>query len=195
MISSSFFDVNVLGPYRVTKAFSPLLIEAGGRISNIGSISGLLSGPMGGPYSMSKHAIEAYTDALSGEMEGLGVKVSVVEPGNYRSNITNATKVRRTERNQTGEGTLFDELIAGLEEELDDRSKYNEPDDVSTAVMHALFDDNPKLRYLVVPNQREAEITIQRWLRKLVQLNQDHPFSYDRDELVTMLDEALAAAE
>ena len=125
-------------------------------------------------------------------MESLGVKVSVIEPGNYRSNITNATKMRRIERNQTGEGTLFTELIDGLADELDDRSQYKEPDDVSAAVMHALFDDSPKLRYLVVPNQREAEITIRRWLRKLVQLNQDHPYSYDREALIALLDEALA---
>ncbi|MDZ7643447.1 MAG: SDR family NAD(P)-dependent oxidoreductase [Woeseiaceae bacterium] len=57
------FDVNVYGPYRVTMAFAPLLLESQGRVVNISSISGILSGPFLGHYSMSKHAIEAYTDS------------------------------------------------------------------------------------------------------------------------------------
>jgi NAD(P)-dependent dehydrogenase (short-subunit alcohol dehydrogenase family) len=44
-------DVNVFGPYRVTKAFAPLIIESKGRISTTGSISGILSGPFFGAYS------------------------------------------------------------------------------------------------------------------------------------------------
>ena len=44
-----------------------------------------------------------------------------------------------------------------------------------------------------MPNQREAEITIRKAVEELVQLNQDHPFSYDREALIRMLDEAMAA--
>jgi NAD(P)-dependent dehydrogenase (short-subunit alcohol dehydrogenase family) len=66
-------------------AFAPLIIESQGRITMTGSISGILSGTFIGPYSMSKHAVEAYTDSLAGEMEKFDVQVSVVEPGNYAS--------------------------------------------------------------------------------------------------------------
>jgi len=69
-------DVNVFGPYRVTKAFSPLIVASKGRITTISSISGILSPPRLGVYSMSKHAIEAFGDSLAGEMEPLGVKVT-----------------------------------------------------------------------------------------------------------------------
>ena len=62
------FDVNVYGVYRVTQAFAPLIIESQGRIVNISSISGVLDWTMGGPYSMSKHAIEAFNDTLALEM-------------------------------------------------------------------------------------------------------------------------------
>ena len=55
-------DVNVYGPYRVTKAFAPLIVESQGRITTISSISGILSGPTLGIYSMSKHAMEAFGD-------------------------------------------------------------------------------------------------------------------------------------
>ena len=52
-----------------------------------------------------------------------------------------------------------------------------------------------KRRYMVVPNQREAEITIRQAMREMVQLNQDHEFSYSRDDLVRLLDEALGELE
>ena len=55
----------------------------------------------------------------------------------------------------------------------------------------ALFEPNPKRRYMVTPDQREAEITIRKQIEQLVQLNERQPYSYDRDALVKMLDEAL----
>jgi len=72
---------NVYGVFRVTKAFAPMIIESKGRIVNISSIAGTLSGGLHGygMYVMSKHAIEAYTDQLSFEMAHLGVKVSAIE--------------------------------------------------------------------------------------------------------------------
>lgn len=168
-------DVNVYGPYRVTKAFAPLLIESKGRVTTISSISGILSSPTLGIYSMSKHAIEAFGDSLAGEMAPLGVTVSLVEPGNFNSEI-GATAAART-----GVATL-----------AADRSKYPEPDAVAEAVQHALFDANPKRRYMVVPAQHEAEITIRKAIEELVQLNRGHAHSYARDALVEMLDAALA---
>jgi len=59
------FDVNVFGPFRVTQAFAPLLIESKGHVLTTGSISGTLTWGMGGAYTMSKHAVEAFTVALS----------------------------------------------------------------------------------------------------------------------------------
>jgi len=64
--------------------------------------------------------------------------------------------------------------------------------------MHALFDEKPLRRYMVVPNDREQWFTIQTQLDEMVQLNQWGPYSYSRDELVEMLDATLsgeAAAE
>ena len=90
------FDVNVFGVYRVTQAFSPLIIESRGRIVNIGSIAGNIGVAFLGPYSMTKHAIEAYTDALAAEMQKFGVHVSVIAPGNYASKSGPATSPERS---------------------------------------------------------------------------------------------------
>ena len=69
---------------------------------------------------------------------------------------------------------------------------YKEPDEVSEAFMHALFDEKPLRRYMVVPNEKEQEWTITTKVNELVQLNTWGPYSYSRDELVEMLDAALA---
>ncbi len=187
-------DVNLFGPYRVTKAFAPLIIESQGRITTTGSISGILSGTFIGPYSMSKHGVEAFTDSLAGEMEKFGVRVSVVEPGNYNSAIMDTMRNRMQRRGQTPEGSLFEEELQQLMDGPSDRSHLKEPDEVAAAFLHALFDDNPKRRYMVVPNQGEAEITIKKAIKELVQLNEGHEYSYDREALIMMLDEALAAS-
>jgi NAD(P)-dependent dehydrogenase (short-subunit alcohol dehydrogenase family) len=96
-------NVNIYGPYRVTRAFAPLIIESKGRISIIGSISGTLSSATWGPYSMTKFAMEAYADALADEMKSFGVDVSLIEPGAYRSNIGKSALQRMDARNQSAD--------------------------------------------------------------------------------------------
>ncbi len=187
------FDVNVYGPYRITKAFSPLIIAEQGRITTIGSIAGTLSSPFVGPYTMSKHAIEAYTDSLAGEMAKFGVKVSVIEPGNYRSAISQSLKKRMDSRKHSIDGSLFEEEQSQFMDRIgSDRSQYKDPDEVSDATMHALFDENPMRRYMVVPNEGEARMTIKKAMQELVQLNEWQAYKYDRDALIAMLDEVLA---
>jgi NAD(P)-dependent dehydrogenase (short-subunit alcohol dehydrogenase family) len=188
-------NVNLFGPYRVTKAFAPLIIESEGRITTTGSISGILSSGLLGPYSMSKHAVEAYTDSLAVEMAKFNVEVSVIEPGNYNSSITETLQRRIDRRGQTAENSLYEEEIQGILESAGDRSRYKEPDEVSAALVHFLSDDNPKRRYMVVPNQNEAGITIRKIIEELTQLNERHAYSYSRDDLVAMLDEALEGLE
>jgi NAD(P)-dependent dehydrogenase (short-subunit alcohol dehydrogenase family) len=187
-------DVNVMGPYRVTKAFAPLIIESRGRISTTGSLSGFVTWPLGGPYTMSKHAVEAYSDVLAAEMARFGVKVSVIEPGNYNSQIFPNLIRRLEEQGYTTEGSLYKEQIDGLLGRVEAGLNEPEPDDVAEAFFHAMSDDNPKGHYLVVPVQREAEVTIRAAFARLVQINEGHEFSYDRDALVRMLDEALERA-
>jgi NAD(P)-dependent dehydrogenase (short-subunit alcohol dehydrogenase family) len=169
--------VNVQGTYRVTRAMAPLIIEQKGRITNIGSLSGTVAMPDLLAYAMSKHAMEAFTDSLAGQLAPRGVQVNVVEPGNYD------TQIGRNAAERTGTASR-----------MADRSRFPKPDDVAAAVEQALFDANPKRRYLVVPVESEAQIVIRKQLEKLVQMNEDQRFTYSRDELVKMLDEALAAA-
>jgi NAD(P)-dependent dehydrogenase (short-subunit alcohol dehydrogenase family) len=187
-------DVNLYGPFRVTKAFAPLIIQSKGRISTTGSISGILSGPMFGPYSMSKHAMEAFTDSLAREMEDAGVHVSIIEPGNYKSDIGKNILVRMKKQgyDENSPYKANYERISGWVTEAENGVDENgDPQQVAQAALHAMFSKSPKRRYLVVPNQEQAGWTIKKAIQEVAQLNQDHAYSYSRDELVEMLDEAL----
>jgi len=168
-------SVNVYGPWRVTRAFAPMIISAKGRITNVGSINGIVSFAQAGAYSMSKHSIEAFTDALAQEMGPFGVQGSVVEPGSYKSEIF------RNEVQRSGTGGQL----------LEFASHAKEPDEVAVAVEESLFEPTPKRRYMVVPDERQARLTIDAQIEKLVELNERQRYTYDRDTLVKMLDEAL----
>lgn len=185
------FDVNVYGPYRVTQAFAPLLLESGGRVVNISSISGILSSGFLGHYSMSKHAIEAFTDALASELVPLGVQVSAIEPGNFDSSIGETVQRRIDDGAIDLEESRFGDRLEFMVRGVADRERFPEPLAVAEAVQRALFDPQPRRRYMVTGNQREAEFTIRKQIEELVQLNEGHEHSYDRDALVQMLDEAL----
>ena len=64
---------------------------------------------------------------------------------------------------------------------------------MAEAALHALFDDNPKRRYMVVPNEQQAEVTVRKAMEEMVQLNQGQKYSYTREQLIEMLDAAMAA--
>ena len=186
-------NVNIYGPYRVTRAFAPLIIESKGRISIIGSIAGTLSSATWGPYSMTKHAMEAYADALKDEMSKFGVQVSLVEPGTYKSKIADSALKRMEQRDQTRENSQFQaEMTESVKWLAAFQDESGDPAEVAAVVMHALFDDAPKSRYLIVPNQEQAHWTINRAMERLVEQNADQKFSYDREALIEMLDASLA---
>lgn len=188
------FDVNVFGVYRVTQAFAPLIIESQGRITSIGSISGLGSSQFYSQYSMSKHAIEAFTDSLAIEMERFGVDVSVIEPGNYDSKIAESAWARMKEKGYMDDDSPYAADLKAFMERSTDRSIYKGPDEVADAAMHAMSSENPKRRYMTVPNEGEARWAIGSVIRELAELNEWQAYSFTRDELIAMLDEALAEA-
>jgi NAD(P)-dependent dehydrogenase (short-subunit alcohol dehydrogenase family) len=186
-MSPSEFDlcmkVNVYGPVMMIKAFEPMLLDQKGRIVNIGSISGILASPNLPAYVASKHAIEGLTDSLAAQLAPLGVQVSGVEPVNYKSDVVKNMLARLAP-------DLRMKAMPGREE-----SQYPEPTEVAAAVEQALFEPRPKRRYLVVTNDpRIVERTIRKQIEQLVQLNEGQPYTYDRADLIKMLDEALATA-
>ena len=187
--------VNAYGPVMMIKAFEPLIIAAKGRIVNIGSPSGISDG--GGPdivaYVMSKHAVEGLTDSLVRQLAPLGVQVSAVEPGAYRSNIDKNMLARFTEDEKAYMTKVMGSKL--------DPTIYPEADEVAVAVEQALFEPTAKRRYLAIPrnaqdpiNAHLAERVIRGQMKQLVQWNEGQAYTFDRATLIKMLDDALATA-
>jgi NADP-dependent 3-hydroxy acid dehydrogenase YdfG len=81
-VMSQMFEVNVYGVIRMIQAVSPhMRKQNSGKIINIGSISGKLTGAVNGGYCASKHAVEAISDAARLELQSFGIQVSLLEPG------------------------------------------------------------------------------------------------------------------
>ena len=86
-------ETNLLAPMRIARLVLPGMRERGeGRIINVSSVAGRLSTPLMGWYCASKHALEAVTDALRMEVEGDGVRVVLVEPGMFGTDIWGAAR-------------------------------------------------------------------------------------------------------
>ena len=80
------FDANVFGLFAMTRAVLPTMREQhSGHIINVTSVAGLVGFPGSGYYAASKHAVEGWSDALAAEVEPLGLKVTCVEPGPFRT--------------------------------------------------------------------------------------------------------------
>ena len=185
-------DVNVYGPYRVTQAFAPLIIKSKGRIATTGSIAGIRSGSMFGLYSMSKHAVEAYTEALSQELARFDVTVGVIEPGNYASQIGNTALQRIIDTDYWPENTQYKQERANMFNALPSVTKGKNPKDVADAALHFMSNKKPKMRYMVTPNETQADTIIRASLSKALQLNQGQVYSFDEATLIKMLKEEAA---
>src|SRR4029077_16252544 len=82
------FDTNVFGTVRVIQAVLPRMRERqAGTIVNLSSIAGIVSRPFGGFYAASKHAVEAITEALHYEVSPFGIRVLLIEPGQYGTRL------------------------------------------------------------------------------------------------------------
>ncbi len=80
------FDANVFGLFALTRAVLPIMrAQKSGNIINITSVAGQVGFPGSGYYAASKHAVEGWSDALLAEVKPLGIDVTCVEPGPFRT--------------------------------------------------------------------------------------------------------------
>ncbi len=80
------FDANVFGLFAMTRAILPFMrAQRGGHVINVTSVAGLVGFPGSGYYAASKHAVEGWSDALQAEVGPLGIAVTCVEPGPFRT--------------------------------------------------------------------------------------------------------------
>ena len=198
------FNVNTLGPWRMSNAVLPLLLESRGRIVNIGSQGGMITQKYFGPYTMTKHALEAYTEAMRDELQSHGIQVSIVQPGGIVSSIgPNALPgiLNRLRRAKPPFKAEAEELLKQFQEapekpsndepESASHRKPSDPAIVSEAVHHALFSTKPRDSYLV-GTKWEGDRVINALFRKILAANESPLHGYTRDELIILLDKHLS---
>ena len=146
-------EVNVIGQIAVTQAFLPMLRRGRGRIVNMGSIAGRGTIPLLGPYSASKFALEALTDALRMELRPWGIQVSIIEPGAIATPIWEKSDKAAGDLEASASEdakVLYGEAVIRIREAITQAAQRAiPPDAVVRAVRHALTASRPHTRYLV----------------------------------------------
>ncbi|MDX2358181.1 SDR family NAD(P)-dependent oxidoreductase [Dietzia sp. PP-33] len=142
-------DVNIMGTVRTVHAMFDLLRASGGRVVLISSETGPQHGmPMNGAYAMSKHAIEAYGDALRRELMFLGLEVVLIQPGPFRTGMT--ASIRRRFQESTLPGSPFAAMAAVMGEmAAGEDDKAAAPSVLAEAVWTAGTTARPRHRYAV----------------------------------------------
>jgi NAD(P)-dependent dehydrogenase (short-subunit alcohol dehydrogenase family) len=147
------FEVNYFGQIAVTQAFLPLLRRAKGTIVNIASIGGRVASPFLSPYSGSKFALEALSDALRRELKPWGIEVVAVEPGSIATPIwekAGETATAATAAMPAEGKRLYGAQIKRFRELLQKTASGGIPPEKVAEVIHkAISSDRPKPRYLV----------------------------------------------
>ncbi|XP_028397951.1 retinol dehydrogenase 2-like isoform X2 [Dendronephthya gigantea] len=152
-------DINLWGLIDVTKTFLPLLKISAGRLVNIGSIGGRLSLPYMGAYCASKFAVEAFTDALRVELCHWGMKIILIEPGFFKTNMTEKdtlgsqydqmwSKLSQIKKLEYGEEFLQktkDNMLSGVVDTCVSPNVFV----VTEAVVDAVTSLNPRIRYVL----------------------------------------------
>ncbi|KAK4303608.1 hypothetical protein Pmani_024390 [Petrolisthes manimaculis] len=167
-------EVNVLGTVAATKTFLPWLRRARGRVVNISSVAGVIGSRLISPYTLTKFAMEGFSDSLRQEMREWGVGVSVIQPGNFTAatNISTSEGVRvRAEETWAcmSEGVRRDygrdtfEAITSLMMQRT-QSGYRDVTPVVEAVTAALTECWPRGRYRVVDGYYWVKVTAARYL-------------------------------
>jgi NAD(P)-dependent dehydrogenase (short-subunit alcohol dehydrogenase family) len=143
-------ETDFFGPVRMAKAVLPTMRKHGsGQIINISSLAAVLPVPFEGYYAAAKAALLAWSEAVRREVKSFGIKVSVIEPGFFKTNLGNSRKITKS--------TIpdYDELRKRATAALDnDFENGADPKLVGETVLRIINSRNPKLEYAVGREKR-----------------------------------------
>jgi NAD(P)-dependent dehydrogenase (short-subunit alcohol dehydrogenase family) len=160
------FETNVFGLIRVTRAFLPYLREQrSGHILNLSSIGGLVASPGMGYYNATKFAVEGLSEALAAELAPLGIHVTIVEPGPFRTDFLGRS------------GVVAAKTIADYDKTAGNMRRYfaendgKQPGDPLRAVhamMQVVASPNPPLRLLLGASAlRRTRAKLESWQKEI----------------------------
>jgi len=140
-------ETNVYGVVNVTRAFLPhFRAQRSGHILNVSSIAGIIATPGLGFYNLTKFAVEGFTEALALELAPLGVKVTIVEPGPFRTEFLGGSArfaQKRIADYKDSAGKVLDNLAGAA------GSQKGDPMKAVQAIVQVVNSPEPPLRLLL----------------------------------------------
>ena len=145
--AKAIFETNFFGTVRVCRAVLPIMRKQGsGTIVNVSSIGGRIAVPFVGLYGATKFAIEGLTEALRMEVHRFGVRVVLVEPGDFATGFTDNRRPARDALENEAYGDAYRAALAVIER---DERGGSSPEAVARLVERILVARSPRLRYTV----------------------------------------------
>ena len=136
-------ETNVVGVLRTTRAFLPAMrARRGGTIVTLGSVSGRVAIPIGGPYHASKWALEGMTESLVQEVAPFGIKVTIIEPGGFRTDWSGSSMQHSTHLSEY-------EFLPGRAAGAPRRQSAGDPVKAAAALLTIVDDPDPPSRVLM----------------------------------------------
>ena len=131
------------------------------KIINLSSIGGVMGLPYQGFYSASKFAIEGFSEALSAEVKGFGISVSLVEPGDFATNFTASRKNSEATASDPVYGPIFKRSLSIIEKEENGGLK---PEKLAQTILHIVECRRPRLRYVVANLEQRLSVLLKHLL-------------------------------
>jgi NAD(P)-dependent dehydrogenase (short-subunit alcohol dehydrogenase family) len=150
------FETNFFGAAAVTRAILPQMRRQGfGHVVMVSSISGRTGFPGVSSYVASKFALEGWTETLRLEMAAVGIKVAIVEPGSYKTDIW--TRNAKLTAKMSDPSSPNVERLARWQRRIDEGAKSRaNPQEVADLIARILETPEPKLRYVIGRDARMA---------------------------------------
>jgi short-subunit dehydrogenase len=150
------FETNLFSLIALTQLVIPIMRGQGrGRIVNVSSVAGRIARPLSAVYDSTKHALEAISDGLRGELAPFGIKVVIIEPGFIITEFLGvANEVSRDVVENAGPYTEPFERLGGAIQRL--RKLAGRPEDIAEVIFKALTARSPRARYAAPGHARFA---------------------------------------
>jgi NAD(P)-dependent dehydrogenase (short-subunit alcohol dehydrogenase family) len=142
------FEVDVFAPIRIIRAALPhLRAQRSGHIVNITSIAGRAPLPGAALYSAAKHALEGLSASLAQEVRPLGIKVTAVAPGAFRTDFLTSHSIRKSE----GEDPAYAPTVGQILSRFDamDGNQIGDPDKAAQAILELVRAKQPPIHLLL----------------------------------------------
>jgi NAD(P)-dependent dehydrogenase (short-subunit alcohol dehydrogenase family) len=154
------FETNYFGLVRMSQRVLPgMRGKLSGRIINMSSIGGKITSPLFGPYSSSKHAVEAVSDAMRLEVYPFGIQVVLIEPGYIPTSMNRNAGELSSAYAKGAEQSPYKAVYQGFLNAWGKATKSSQytPEDCARVILRAIEDDPPRARY---PVTKQAKIGI-----------------------------------